>query len=264
MAEQLVAPWPAFELCPGAADSGVIFICDHASPAMPATYAGLHLPPEAFTRHIAYDIGAAALTRTLAAQFKAPAVLSHFSRLLIDPNRGLDDPTLIMELSDGAIIPGNHRITDEERAYRITHFWKPYRNAVQAEIANMVAVGPVPAIVSLHSFTPRWKGAKRPWQVAVLWDKDARLAKPLIADLGADPGLNVGDNQPYDGALKGDTLHEIATIAGLPHVLIELRQDEIGDEAGIARWARRLEAALRPILAKAEAHQMVLQGSRAV
>ncbi|MBV1706366.1 MAG: N-formylglutamate amidohydrolase [Hyphomicrobiales bacterium] len=263
MAEQPVAPWPAFELCPGAATSGVIFICDHASPAVPEAYAGLGLAPEAFTRHIAYDIGAAALTRALAARFEAPAVLSHFSRLLIDPNRGLDDPTLIMELSDGAIIPGNHGITEGERATRIAQFWQPYRHAVQAEIARMVATGPVPAIVSLHSFTPRWKGARRPWPVAVLWDTDARMALPLIADLRTDHGMNVGDNQPYDGALKGDTLHEMATVPGLPHVLIELRQDEIGDDAGVARWTSRLEAALRPLLVQAGLHQMVPQGSRA-
>ena len=264
MAEQLIAPWHAFELVAGAAGSGVIFICDHASPAVPEAYAGLGLAPSAFARHIAYDIGAAALTRALAAQFDAPAVLSHFSRLLIDPNRGLDDPTLIMELSDGAIIPGNHRVSDEERARRIAQFWKPYRNAVQGEIARMIAAGPVPAIVSLHSFTPRWKNRQRPWQVAVLWDKDERLAGPLINSLRADPALHVGDNEPYDGALKGDTLHEIATRPGLPHVLIEVRQDEIGDEAGVVQWTRRLEAVLRPILAAANVHQMVPQGSRAV
>ncbi len=255
--------WEAFERCEGAANCGVLFVCDHASAALPDVYGNLGLKPEAFTRHIAYDIGAAALTRTFAARFGAPAVLSHFSRLLIDPNRGLDDPTLIMEISDGAIIPGNRHISDAERADRIAHYWQPYRSAVQAEVARMIETGPVPVLVSLHSFTPRWKNRPRPWHVAVLWDTDDRLAGPLIAQLRADPALKVGDNEPYDGALRGDSLHEIATIPGLPHVLIELRQDLISDDAGIGLWADRLETALRPLLADAKMHALKPQGTRA-
>lgn len=256
--------WEAFELCEGAANSGVLMICDHASAAVPEGYGNLGLKPEAFSRHIAYDIGAAALTRNLAARFGAPAVLSHFSRLLIDPNRGLDDPTLIMELSDGAIIPGNHHISDAERAHRIAHFWQPYRSAVQAEVARMIKAGPVPVLVSLHSFTPRWKNKARPWQVGVLWDTDGRVASPLIARLRADPALTVGDNEPYDGALRGDALHDLATLPGLPHVLIEVRQDLIRDDVGIGLWSDRLEAVLRPLLADRAMHQILPQGSRAL
>ena len=257
-------PWEAFVRCEGAKDSGVLLLCDHASAALPDDYGNLGLKPEAFVRHIAFDIGAAALTRNLAGRFGAPAVLSHFSRLLIDPNRGLDDPTLIMEISDGAIVPGNHHVSEAERSHRIGHFWQPYRGAVQAEVTRMIKAGPVPVLVSLHSFTPRWKHKARPWHVAVLWDKDDRVASPLIAGLRADPALIVGDNEPYDGALRGDTLHEVATGPGLPHVLIEVRQDLIHDDAGQAFWTDRLEAVLRPLLADRALHQIMPQGSRAL
>ena len=113
------------ETIEGALDGGLIVLCDHASNALPPEYGSLGLPPEQFERHIAYDIGAAAVTRALAARFRAPAVLTRFSRLLIDPNRGADDPTLVMKLSDGAIVPGNLHADGAEVARRVERFWRP-------------------------------------------------------------------------------------------------------------------------------------------
>jgi len=249
------------EEIPGALTAGVLFICDHASPALPKAYGSLGLPPAQFTRHIAYDIGAAALTRALAAQFSAPAVLTCFSRLLIDPNRGADDPTLVMRLSDGAIVPGNAQIDTAEIETRRRLYWQPYRDAVRARLDAMLATGPVPAIVSLHSFTPHWKGVARPWEAAVLWDSDARMAAPVIAALRAR-GIVTGDNEPYDGALKGDTLYEHGTSRGLPHILIEVRQDEIADAAGVARWSVILAEVLRPVLAAPATHMIEHHESR--
>ena len=245
----------------GALSSGVLFLCDHASPAVPPAYGTLGLEPAQFTRHIAYDIGAAALTRALAAEFAAPAVLTRFSRLLIDPNRGADDPTLVMRLSDGAIVPGNAEIGAQEIETRRLLYWQPYRDAVRARLDAMLAVGPVPAIVSLHSFTPAWKGVARPWEAAVLWDSDARMAAPVIAALRAR-GIVTGDNEPYDGALKGDTLYEHGTSRGLPHILIEVRQNEISDEAGVARWATILAEVLRPVLSAPATHMIEHHESR--
>ena len=251
----------AVEVVPGARDAGVLFICDHASNAVPDDLANLGLPPQQFERHIAYDIGAAELTRTLAREFGAPAVLSGVSRLVIDPNRGADDPTLVMRLSDGAAIPGNARVDAAEVERRTNLYWRPYRDAIALEIADMGATGPPPAVVSLHSFTPVWKGFARPWDVAVLWDADPRVAAPLIAAFAA-AGLLVGDNEPYDGALEGDTLHELATKAGLAHVLIEARQDLVATSGGVADFAAKISAALRPVLARPETHIIERYGSR--
>ncbi len=245
----------------GAPEAGVLFLCDHASNALPPRYGTLGLDSRQFDRHIAYDIGAAALTRALAARFGAPAVLTRYSRLLIDPNRGADDPTLVMRISDGAIIPGNAQAGPEEIEDRRRRFWLPYRDAVRARLDAMSARGPIPAIVSLHSFTPVWKGFARPWEVAILWDGDPRLAAPLLAALRAG-GVVTGDNEPYDGALEGDTLFEHGTSRGLAHVLIELRQDLVAEAEGVARWAGVLEAALRPVLARPDTHMIQHHVSR--
>jgi predicted N-formylglutamate amidohydrolase len=250
-----VASQSPVEVIGGATTSDVLLLCDHASSALPPGYGTLGLDPAQFLRPIAYDIGAAELTRALAARLEAPALLTRYSRLLIDPNRGADDPTLVMRLSDGAIIPANAEAGAAEIEHRRKAFWQPYRDAVRAHLDSRLASGAVPAIVSLHSFTPLWKGRARPWQVAVLWDSDPRLAQPLIAALRAR-GYEVGNNEPYDGALAGDTLHEHGTSRGIPHVLREVRQDLVGDPAGVARWAGVLEEVLRPVLARPDAHMI--------
>lgn len=242
----------AFERIDGPRDAGVLVICDHAANALPASYGDLGLGPTNLQRHIAYDIGAAWLSRRLAAALGAPALLSTFSRLLIDPNRGADDPTLVMRISDGAIIPGNAQIDAPEIERRRRLWWAPYRDAVTQEIALMANAGRAPAILSIHSFTPIWRGALRPWKIGLLWDEDARLAAPLLRGLEAEPDLDaseIGDNEPYDGALEGDMLDAAATSRGLANVLIELRQDLISEQSAAEAWADRLARRLRPILA---------------
>src|SRR5579863_2188074 len=214
----------------GSPDAGVVILCDHASNALPPAYGDLGLPAGALSRHIAYDIGAAWLARRLAELLGAPAVLSTFSRLLIDPNRGADDPTLVMRISDGAIIPGNARIDAAEVERRRRLFWAPYRDAVAAKVEQMLATGAPPAILSMHSFTPQWRGVARPWKIGVLWDADPRLPQGLLQALARDGDLagdEIGDNEPYDGGLAGDTIDAIATSRGLSNALIEVRQDLI-------------------------------------
>lgn len=250
------------EIVEGRRDAGVIFLCDHASNALPPRYGDLGLPAAEFQRHIAYDIGAAAMTRAMAQAFGAPAVMTTYSRLLIDPNRGGDDPTLVMRLSDGAIVPGNARADAAEIEHRRATYWQPYRDAVSAMIEEMMATGVNPLVVSNHSFTPFWKATPRPWHVGILWDNDPRLPKPFIAALEAEGDLVVGDNEPYDGALPGDTLDEEVTAHGLAGALIEIRQDLIADAAGQAEWAARLARALRPILARPEVHVRAFAPSR--
>ena len=252
-----------FERIEGDAASGLLFLCDHAANALPARYGSLGLPEEELRRHIGYDIGARGLTLLLARAFAAPAVLTTYSRLLIDPNRGEDDPTLVMRLSDGAVVPGNARHDAAERATRLDAFHRPYHQAVAAQIDAAIAAGHPPVIVSIHSFTAVWRGVPRPWQVGILWDRDLRLAGPLMETLARDPSLTIGDNEPYDGALKNDCMYRHGTVRGLAHALIEVRQDLIGDDAGIRDWAGRLEAALRQVLATAPGlHDIRPHGSR--
>lgn len=229
-------------------DPGVLLVCDHASNYIPPQMNGLGLPAAAFARHIAYDIGAAAVTAALSQQLNAPAVLAGFSRLLIDPNRGADDPTLVMKLSDGAIIPGNRGVDAKIIADRIARYYQPYHQAIAERITAARTIGVAPAILSVHSFTPVFQNRPRPWQVGILWDKDGRIALPLLASLQADSNLCVGDNQPYSGELVGDCMYRHGTQNGLPHVLIELRQDLIAENSGAERWAELLVSHLRPIL----------------
>jgi predicted N-formylglutamate amidohydrolase len=241
---------------------GVVIVCDHASNAIPTDYADLGMPAEQLARHIAWDIGAAQVTRTLARALGAPAVLSTFSRLLIDPNRGRDDPTLVMKLSDGAIVPGNRDADADEVARRLARFYDPYDRAVGATIEAALASGRPPAILSVHSFTPFWKMVARPWHVTVLWDDDPRLPLPLLQALEAEGDIVVGDNEPYDGALAGDTMNRHATRRGLSNALLEIRQDLIGDEAGARAWGERLARVLTPILADPRQHALVQHSTR--
>ena len=236
------------EILDGALESGVLFVCDHASNAVPPDLGDLGLPQSEFQRHIAYDIGAAAVTRSLARQLGAPAILTQFSRLIIDPNRGRDDPTLVMRLSDGAVVPGNARVDAREVARRVERFYDPYDAAIAAAIERGLRAGHPPAIVTVHSFTPIWRGWPRPWHVGILWDTDDRFAAPLLDGLRREGGLVVGDNEPYDGALAGDTIDRHATKAGLANALLEIRQDLIADNEGADEWASRFARLLRPIL----------------
>jgi predicted N-formylglutamate amidohydrolase len=232
----------AFEACPGSGKSPLLFLCDHASNRLPE--GGLGLAPALLATHIAYDIGAAALTRALARAYDAPALLGGWSRLLIDLNRGADDPTLMMKLSDGSIIPGNVSGDPDgdaaEVMRRIAAYHTPYHAAIDAALDRL---GKEAVVVSMHSFTPAWKGLSRPWQVGVLYDRDTRLSAPLMARL-TEAGFTVGDNEPYTGALEGDTLYQHGTLRGLPHVLIEIRQDLIASDAAAQEFALRL----KPIL----------------
>ena len=241
----------SYRILPGRADAGLIVLCDHASNAMPAGYGTLGLAEDQFSRHIAYDIGAAALAEHLSRELGAPALLTRYSRLLIDPNRGADDPTLIMRLSDGAVIPGNRHISAAERENRIRLYYAPYHQAIDRVIDACNATGVAPALLSIHSFTESWKQVARPWHVGILWDRDERLALPLIEHFKAISGLVVGDNEPYSGKLEGDCLWQHGTQRGLANAIVEVRQDLIRSEDGQEVWAQRLTAIMRAIQAKA-------------
>lgn len=233
-----------FELFNPDGNPAFLVICDHASNRLPPGYDSLGLAPGEFDRHIAYDIGAAEVSLGLARQLGCPALLGGYSRLLIDLNRGEDDPTLVMKLSDGAIIPANRHVDpwndSMEFETRVSRVFRPYHQVLASMIDRALEQGTVPVILSMHSFTPSWRGHPRPWQVGVLWDKDDRIAGPLIRRLRAEPDLTVGDNEPYTGALYGDCLYKHGTLRGIAHVLVEIRQDLIMTADGQDAWARFL------------------------
>ncbi|MDO9415169.1 N-formylglutamate amidohydrolase [Pararhizobium sp.] len=252
-----------FEIIEGNNGDGLVLLGDHAMRQLPSGYGSLGLPNAAFERHIAYDIGIEPLTRALSARLEAPAVLGCFSRLLIDPNRGEDDPTLIMKISDGAIIPGNHPITPEEWDNRLNRYHRPYHRAVSQTIGTVAATtGKAPLVVSMHSYTPSWKGVPRPWHAAVLWDNDPRAVVPLLEALRREPGLLVGDNEPYDGALRNDTMFRHCMASGIPHVLIEVRQDLIATADGVEEWTNRLAPILEELNRRPDLHVYDIHPSR--
>ena len=246
-----------FRIVEGRMDAGLIVLCDHATNAIPAKYGYLGVNEIDLSRHIAYDIGVAGVTEGLAARLGVPAVLSGFSRLLIDPNRGKDDPTLVMRLSDGAVVPGNAHIDDVEIQHRINAYYDPYHDAITRTIDACIKAGRAPVLFSIHSFTPVWRSKPRPWHGGVLWDRDPRLAVPLIKALEAEGDLIVGDNEPYKGSLKGDCLNRHGTDRGLAHALIEIRQDLIKDEAGIAEWVERLSRILPDVMNGEDLHTIL-------
>ena len=225
-------------------DCRFLILCDHASNYVPPALDSLGLPPAYLSRHIAYDPGAVDVARLVADRLACPLVEAGFSRLLIDPNRGLDDPTLVMKFSDGVMIPANRavdRFNDiQEWQARINSYYKPYHAAIALAIDHATAQNIAPIVLSVHSFTPVWKTQPRPWQAAILWDKDDRLRNLAVAHMSQYADVNFGDNVPYSGRLKNDCLYRHATSNGLAHGLIELRQDEIAETHAQRLWAERL------------------------
>jgi predicted N-formylglutamate amidohydrolase len=222
--------------------------CDHARNTVPDWVAGgdLGIAATDMARHIAYDVGALGLSQALAEHLDAPLIASNFSRLVIDPNRGEDDPTLVMQLYDGTIIPANRVASPAQITERLERLYRPYHQAYR----DLAARRDDRVICAVHSYTPRLRGrALRPWQVGVLHDhSDSRLALPLIARLRQEPDLCVGDNEPYLGHLEGDSIDRHALQHGRPNVLIELRNDLIETPEQQAQWALRLAPILQQVL----------------
>ncbi len=224
--------------------------CDHAANTVPPDLGGtLGLPDADMERHIAYDVGALGVARALAEALGAPMVASNFSRLVIDPNRGEDDPTLLMKLYDGSIIPANRAADDAERARRMDAYSAPYH----AALSRLAARQPDTVLVSIHSFTPQLRGRPpRPWHIGVLHAWDARLSDPLLELLAQEPDIVSGRNEPYHGHLPGDAVDRHALQHGRLNTLIELRNDLIGDPKDQAAWGQRLAPLLTQALAQVE------------
>lgn len=238
-------------------DAAVLFVCDHASRRIPRALGGLGISAEDSARHIAWDIGAADVAKALAARFNARAILANYSRLVVDLNRAPADPTFIPAISDGTVIPGNRELSPAAVAERVESLFRPYHDAVAAAMTALKRRGPPPALVSVHSFTPVFKGERRPWHVGVLWDRDPRMAAPFMLGLWERPGIVVGDNEPYSGRDHYSyTVDHHARRHGLPDLSIEIRHDLIETPQGVAQWAGIVGDVLAPILADPDIHHV--------
>lgn len=251
--ESLIGPQdpPPCTIINSAGKSPVLLVCDHASNRIPAALDNLGLDAGALQQHIAWDIGSRKLIEHLVERLDAPGVLAGYSRLVVDLNRSLEDESLMPLVSDGTVIAGNQKMSENHRNRRIRDFYVPYRQAIDGLLNGFRKQGVTPALIAIHSFTPQMQeGHQRPWQIGVLWDKDPRIPVPLIRNLRMRPeGLQVGDNEPYSGKHPADyTIDHHGEAAGLPHVSIEVRQDLIASEEGAERWAAILHESLQDIL----------------
>jgi predicted N-formylglutamate amidohydrolase len=242
---------PAFRVLNAQSSAPALIVGDHAGRAVPKSLQALGLDEDVFDLHVAWDIGSPTVASVVAERLNATAVLASYSRLVVDPNRRLEDPTCFAERSDGIVIPGNAALSAEARAQRAKAIYWPYHEAISQQLAAARARGLAPAVISIHSCTPVLENVARPWHFGVMWNRDGRIAQPLLARLRAVPGLCVGDNQPYSGRHPHSfTLNHHAESAGLPHVGIEVRQDLVMDEPGARRCGELLGQALAEVLAE--------------
>lgn len=235
----LLAPHepPPFRVLNADAVKPLILLCDHASRRIPASLGDLGLDPAALRCHLAWDIGAAELTENIAAALEVTAVLAGYSRLVVDCNRQLLDRQAFLEYGDGQVVPGNRCLTNADRDARAAAVYWPYHDAVAGQIERLRSAALSPIVLAIHSFTPVLNGVSRPWEIGILWDKDSRVPDVLIPELRR-AGFNVGDNEPYSGRAPQDfTIDHHAEGADLPHAGIEVRQDLVGDDAGIGKVA---------------------------
>src|SRR5262245_66673156 len=222
-----------------------VFACDHASNRIPDAYMSFGFAEDALSTHIAWDPGALGVARRLAVRFDGPLFWPDASRLIIDCNRAPEAKRLIVSESEGRPVPANFGLTEAERARRLEQIHAPYHDAIDGCLERRLARRQPTALVAVHSYTPVYLGKARPWQVGIVFGEDRRLADLLIREREADPALSVGINQPYS---PGDQVYyAVERHSGpgaLPAVMIEIRNDEIGDRDGERRWANRLASSL--------------------
>ena len=225
--------------------SPFLLVCDHASNYLPPHFGTLGLPGADMLRHIAWDPGALPVALKMSAMLDAALVEAGVSRLAIDCNRPLDAPDLIPQVSETTLIPGNAALADADRAERIALSWQPFHDTVQALVDERLAAGRETRLVTIHSFTPVYNGVARPWEIGIIHDGDERLSAPLIAALEALKRFTVGENEPYSPTDRVYfTLEKHARSRGLSCAMVEIRNDEIADAAGQAKWAELLAGIL--------------------
>jgi predicted N-formylglutamate amidohydrolase len=243
MAHALLSPKepPSFHVERPNGSSSFVLTADHASNRVPAQLGDLGLSAPELARHIGWDIGIARVGHYLSEALDACLVMQQYSRLVIDCNRPPGSPGSVLEVSERTRIPGNESVTDEQRKLRESEVFWPYHNRIRAALDERSARGQRSVMIALHSFTPDYMDERRSVEIGVLFERDARLAEPLLRLLRAEPELNVGENAPYAMSLSTDfTMTTHAIDRGFLHVELEIRQDLIGEDAQCAAWAQRL------------------------
>ena len=225
--------------------SRLVLVCDHAGRRIPRVLGDLGLPAAERERHIAWDIGALGVAERLSDAFDATLVWQNYSRLVVDCNRPPGSAELFTERSEATVVPGNVGLDDHSRKARLEHIYRPYHDSIARVLDSRATRDTV--FVAVHSFTPVYHGQSRPWHIGVLHNDDAPYARAVLRELEAIEGITVGENEPYRIDGKDHTIPAHPRARGLDYVLLEIRQDEIADSAGQARWA----ALLAPVLAAA-------------
>ena len=234
----------------------VLLVCDHATNRIPASLASLGVSPADLETHFAMDIGAADVVRHLSRRLRLPAVLTAYSRLVVDCNRALTDPSAFPLCMEHIMVPGNQMLDHAGRKARADALFWPYHHTVRERLTGLETVGNAPVLIAIHSFTRVFESSERPWHIGILWDKDPRIPVPLMDALRRIDGIVVGDNQPYSGKHPHDfTIDHHAEAEGLAHVSVEIRQDLIETPEGVAHWGDLLAEALTPILSAPELYE---------
>ena len=233
-----------------------LLVCDHATNRIPVSLDGLGVSPADLDTHFAVDIGAADVVRYMSHKLGLPAVLTAYSRLVVDCNRALTDSTAFPLCLEHIMVPGNQLLDHAGRTARADALFWPYHHKIRERLTDLEATGKAPALIAIHSFTPEFDSHVRPWHIGVLWDKDPRIPVPLLDVLSQIDGVVVGDNEPYSGKHPHDfTVDHHAEAEGLAHVSIEIRQDLIDSPDGVAHWGGLLSDALMPILSRPELYE---------
>jgi predicted N-formylglutamate amidohydrolase len=229
-------------------DGLFVVACEHASNRIPRSLGRLGLTPAELGRHIAWDPGAIEVADGLAARLEATLIVQRYSRLVVDCNRDLELPDAITTLSEDTTIPGNVGLGEAERARRVAEIWMPFHDAVGRAVSARIVAGLPTALVTIHSFTPVYRGVSRPWHVGVISTDERSLAESVLADLRRDPALIVGDNEPYSAKDNVDyTIRRHGRDRGLPHAMIEIRNDLLRDSAAQNAWSERLAGILNTL-----------------
>jgi predicted N-formylglutamate amidohydrolase len=241
---------PPFEVAGRQGRSPFLIVCDHAGRRLPRALGSLGLSEAAMSTHIAWDIGAGGVAQRLAEALDAFVIRQPYSRLAIDCNRPLDAVDSIATLSERIAIPGNQQLPPGAAEARGREIFEPYHRQIRGELDRRRDAGGAAILVTVHSFTPVFLDVARPWHVGILYNRDARLAEPLLGLLRDEGDLVVGRNQPYAASDLSDfALVQHGEKRGVPCVEIEMRQDLIASPAGQSAWAERL-ARLLPIAAR--------------
>jgi predicted N-formylglutamate amidohydrolase len=237
---------PPFEVVEATPASRYVIVCDHAGRRIPRALDSLGLPESELGRHIAWDLGVAALGRKLAHALDASLILQRYSRLVVDCNRPPTRPDSMPKTSEDTVIPGNANVSPEAARERVGAIFEPYHARIRAELDARRQEGRPTTLILLHSFTPVYRGVARAWHTGVLYLHDSRLALRVLTELSRESGLVVGDNEPYAASELTDYgIVEHALARGLPHVELEVRQDLLADESGVDVWSERISRVLR-------------------